>query len=142
MGLTKKNEIGKGLIIRSFNEPSKRLFPAFRSLTQKKKTESRRDMGDKEIETLILNLPIDERSTVLHKLLEASLINKRKPHVSKMNVIIMQLVSEGHTYRQISERVSLSHRTVENRVYKLTKKFNCRNKTHLAVNLLKACVIK
>jgi DNA-binding NarL/FixJ family response regulator len=142
MGLSKKNKIGKTGIIRSFNESSKHLFPPFQNLGQKKKMERSSDMSEKEIEKLILNLPVGERSTVLQKLLEASLINKSKPQIAKMNIIIMQFVSEGHTYKQISEKVSLSQRTVENRVYKLTKKFNCRNKTQLAVNLLKACVIK
>ena len=142
MGLVKKNEMGTTVIIRPFTEPSKHLSLAFLNLNQKKKLGKRSDLSEKEIEMLILNLPIGERSIVLQKLLEASLINKSKPKITKINVIIMQLVSEGHTYRQIAEMISLSQRTIENRVFKLTKKFNCRNKTQLAVNLLKAFVIK
>ena len=142
MQVFEKDEVKKTAGNRSFNQTSKHFFSPTLNSSQKKKEKRRSGVSKNEIEYLILNLPSIERSTVLKKLLEASLINKSKPRITTKNILIMQFVSEGYTYKEISVMMYLSPRTVENKVYKLTKEFNCRNKTHLAVKLMRAYVLK
>lgn len=142
MAITKKKEI-ENMVITSFNESSKRTFLASPQLGKKRNKERRIPMSsEKEIENLIFNLSEGEKNIVLKKLLEASLINRIKPNITKQNITIMQLVAEGYTSKEISEILDVSKRTIENKLYELTKEFNCRNRTHLTVKLLKAYVIE
>lgn len=141
MQVFEKHKTEKTVASHSFNQ-SKHLYTPALNLNQKNKKQRRSGVSNPEIEKLILNLPAVDRSIVLQKLLEASLINRSKPQITKKNLLIMQFVSEGYTYKQISGMLYLSARTVENKVYKLTKEFSCKNKTHLAVKLMRAYVIK
>lgn len=52
--------------------------------------------------------------------------------ITEKNKIILQLVADGYTTKEIADKTWLCNRTVENKIQKLTKAFNCKNKTHLA----------
>ena len=61
--------------------------------------------------------------------------------ISEKNIVIMQMVADGFTSKEISAKTSLSDRTVENRIQKLSNDFDCRNKTHLVITLLREGII-
>ena len=54
----------------------------------------------------------------------------------------MQMVANGYTAKEISEKLWLSDRTVENRILRLRERLNCKSITHLAITLLRLNIIK
>jgi DNA-binding NarL/FixJ family response regulator len=66
--------------------------------------------------------------------------NSSRYSISEKNKIIMQMVVDGFTSKEIADKTWL--RTIEGRILKLMKEFNCKNKTHLAITLLRENIIK
>lgn len=62
--------------------------------------------------------------------------------INEKDIIIMQLVADGHTALEISEKTGASSKTIEKHVLSLKKDLNCKSITHLAITLLRAGVIK
>ena len=55
---------------------------------------------------------------------------------------VISLVASGYTSKDIASELFVSHRTVENDLYRLCRIFHCSNKTQLACMLLSVGVIE
>ncbi|NTF17023.1 helix-turn-helix transcriptional regulator [Agrobacterium rubi] len=58
---------------------------------------------------------------------------RRDPKIVDDDVRVLQLLREGDSAKEISEKLSLSRRTIEGRIERLKKRFGARNMAHLIV---------
>lgn len=62
--------------------------------------------------------------------------------ITDKDKIIMQMIADGSTALEVSEKTGASERTIEARILILKKRWDCKNTTHLSVTLLRAKIIK
>ncbi len=56
--------------------------------------------------------------------------------ITETNRRIIQLMGEGNTDKEIADHLQMSIRTVQDRVYKMMKKEECKNRTQLVLKVV------
>ena len=51
------------------------------------------------------------------------------------------MIADGYTAKEISKKLWLCDRTIENRLLRLRERLNCKSITHLAITLLRQNII-
>ena len=101
----------------------------------------------------IINLSKEVKDKVVRRLAIEKLLQKELQKqlelefkipltISLKDIIIMQLVADGFTALQISDKIGVNERTIEHRILRLRKELNCKSITHLAITLLRANLIQ
>ncbi len=62
---------------------------------------------------------------------EARTVDPATPQLTERETEVLRLVAKGLSYRQIAERLVLSHRTVQNHVQNTLRKLQMHNKVQL-----------
>jgi DNA-binding CsgD family transcriptional regulator len=57
----------------------------------------------------------------------------RAPHLLRRESEVLQLMSKGHSNREIAENLNISERTVKNHITTLMRKLNAQNRTHAVI---------
>lgn len=56
--------------------------------------------------------------------------------ITETNRKIIQLMGEGNTDKEIADQLKMSIRTVQDRVYKMMKTWECKNRTQLVLKVV------
>jgi DNA-binding NarL/FixJ family response regulator len=56
--------------------------------------------------------------------------------ITETNKKIIQLMGEGNTDKEIAQTLKMPSRTVQSRIYKMLKKWECRNRTQLVLKVV------
>ena len=56
--------------------------------------------------------------------------------ITETNSKIIQLMGEGNTDKEIAATMKMSIRTIQDRVYKMMKKWECKNRTQLVLKVV------
>lgn len=56
--------------------------------------------------------------------------------ITETNRKIIQLMGEGNTDKEIADKMQMPVRTVQDRIYKMLKKWTCRNRTQLVLKVV------
>ena len=56
--------------------------------------------------------------------------------ITETNRKIIQLMGEGNTDKEIASQLEMSIRTVQDRVYRMMKKEQCKNRTQLVLKVV------
>lgn len=56
--------------------------------------------------------------------------------ITETNRKIIQLMGEGNTDKEIADKMKMPVRTVQDRIYKMLKKWTCRNRTQLVLKVV------
>lgn len=57
-------------------------------------------------------------------------------HITESNMKIIRLMGEGMANKEIAQEMNLSQRTIEDRVCKMMKDFDCKSRTQLVLKVV------
>lgn len=57
-------------------------------------------------------------------------------NITETNRKIIQLMGEGNTDKEIAELIQMPIRTLQSRIYRMLKKWGCRNRTQLVLKVV------
>jgi DNA-binding NarL/FixJ family response regulator len=60
----------------------------------------------------------------------------KQPKISESSKRILMHISEGLTNKEIAVKLEMNKRTVEDRIARLLKKFECKNRTQLSLKIV------
>jgi two-component system nitrate/nitrite response regulator NarL len=60
----------------------------------------------------------------------------KQPKISESSKQILMHISEGLTNKEIADKLEMNKRTVEDRIARLLKKFECKNRTQLSLKIV------
>jgi DNA-binding NarL/FixJ family response regulator len=60
----------------------------------------------------------------------------KQPKISESSKRILMHISEGLTNKEIADKLEMNKRTVEDRIARLLKKFECKNRTQLSLKIV------
>ena len=80
---------------------------------------------------------VDKLPSLMSKSAEADEFDYRKYDISEKEYEVIQLVAEGFSNKEISQKLFLSEGTVRNYLSTILEKLNLRDRTQLAIFYLK-----